>query len=205
MDRLRQSNIYPCGAIVFLEGDQPRGAYCVCGGRVKLSSVSSDGRGVIFGIVSAGEVLGVRSLLSGRPHDLTAETLERTQLCFISRDEFLRFLHHNGDVSLRLAQRLSNELYDAYYQVRGAVLQRSDERLTELLLVLCETHGKRTGEGISITSNLSQQELAEMIGVSRRSLTRTLARLKRLRIIECQRRHILIRDVAALRNWLSAQ
>ncbi len=205
LDELRQKTIYPAGAVVFLEGDTPCGVYCVCAGRVKLSSASPDGRAVIFGIAEPGEVLGVRSLLSGRPHDLTAETLEQTQLCFIPGNNFTRFLHSHGDVSLKLAQRLSNELYDAYRQVRGAVLKQSAERLTELLLMLCQNHGAPATEGISLTANLGQQDLAEMAGISRRSLARTLAKLKSLGIIECRRRHIIVHDYAALRNWLSAQ
>jgi len=154
----------------------------------------------MVGIALAGDVLGVRSLLSGRPHDLTAESLERAELKFIRKDDLLNFLSRNGDVSLRLAQKLSEELYEAYRGVRDMALKRSYERLVELLLRFCQTHGEATPDGIRLRMDLSQEELAEMIGASRRSLTRALTRLKHLGVIECRRRSIIVCDKVALEN-----
>jgi len=202
---MRQGSIYPGGAFVFMEGDQPKGIYCICSGRVKLSISSPSGRAVIVGIDTAGDLLGVRALLSRKPHDLTAETLEMTQLCFIRKDDFLGFLSRNEDVSLRLAQKLSNELYGAYQLVSDVALKQSYKRLTELLLRLCQSHGELRPDGIRLKMNLSQEELADMIGVSRRTLARALAKLKYLGIIECQRRLIIIRDRVALEESLSSE
>lgn len=205
LDRMRQVSIYPSGAIVFIEGEEPRGVYCVCAGRVKLSTGSSDGRTVIVGVATVGDVLGIRALLSGKPHDLMAETLEPTQLSFIKRDDFLGFLSRHGNVSLRLAQRLSDELYEAYRGIRDVALKRSCDRLAELLLRLCETHGEPVAEGIKLRINLSQEELAEMIGSTRRTLTRALTKLRQLGIVESRRRAMIIRDRAALEHSLSSE
>ena len=205
LDHLRQERVYPASTILFMEGDPPRAAYCVCSGRVKVSTVSSDGRAVVVATAVAGDVLGVRSVLLGRPHDLTAETTEETHVSYIPRDAFLGFLNRNGAVSLKLAQKLSNKLYDAYGHVRDAAFKQCSERLTELLLALCETHGEQTPDGIRLRTNLRQDELAEMVGVSRRSLTRALTELKRLGIIECGRRSILVRDSSALCNFLPSR
>lgn len=205
LDRMRQTSIYPGGVIVFLEGDQPQGVHCVCSGRVKLSTCSPEGRTLIVGIAATGDVLGVRALLSGRQHDLTAQTLEPTQLSFIRKENFLEFLSRNGDVSLRLAQKLSDELYDAYREVRGVALKQSCERLVELLLRFCQTQGEPISDGIRLRINLSQEELAEMIGTSRRTLTRALTKLRDQRIIECRRRSIIVRDKAALENSLPSE
>ena len=150
-------------------------------------------------------LLGVRALLSRKPHDLTTETLEMTQLCFIRKDDFLGFLSRNEDVSLRLAQKLSNELYGAYQLVSDVALKQSYKRLTELLLRLCQSHGDLRPDCIRLKMNLSQEELADMIGVSRRTLARALAKLKYLGIIECQRRLIIIRDRVALEESLSSE
>jgi CRP/FNR family transcriptional regulator len=72
---------------------------------------------VVLRIATAGDVLGVRSLLLGKTHDLLAETIEETRLCFIPRNKFLDFLKRHGEVSLQLAQRLSTEVDEAYQQV----------------------------------------------------------------------------------------
>ncbi len=202
LDRMRQTSMYPGGVIVFSEGDWPSGVHCLCAGRVKLSILSPAGRGIIVGMATAGDILGVRAVLSGQPHDLTAVTLERSQLGFINKNDFLAFLHRNSDLSLRLAQKLSHDLYAAYRGIRSVVLKRSWERLTELLLGFCRTCGQSTPDGIELSINLSQEELAKMIGVSRRTLTRALNQLKRQRIIECRRRSIIVRDRVALEKLL---
>jgi len=204
LERPRQAAIYPSGATLFQEGGAPSAVYCLCSGRVKLSSSSEDGRAVILGIAVPGDVLGIGPLLLGARHDMTAETLERVHLCVLPRVPFLSFLERNPRVGMALARRLSGELSAAYRQVRGAVLKQSSERLAEVLLALCETHGRPVPEGICVRLNLSQDELAAMIGVSRRSLNRGLAKLRGDGIIESRGRSILVRDAQLLRRGLVA-
>lgn len=200
LEQMHQRSIYPGGAIVFRAGDQLQGVYIICSGQVKLSIYSPDGRAILVGTATAGDILGVMALLSGKPHNLTAETLELTQVCFIKKGDFLSFLRQNGSVSLKLAQKLSNELYEAYQGVGNAAFKQSYERLVELLLRLCQSHGKQ--DSVRPKINLSQEELADMIGVSRRTLTRALTKLKQVGIIECRCRLIIIRDRVALENSL---
>lgn len=200
LDRFRKSIRHPAGAVVFFEGDHPSAVYGVCSGAVKLSSCSSEGRTVILRIATAGDVLGVCALLSGNPHEVTAETLEPTRVCRIPKDAFLDFLHRNSDLGLKLAERLSRELVEASQQVRATVLKPSSDRLMELLKSLCEAHGERTPEGIRLSIKLCQDELAALAGVSRRSLNRGLARLRELGILESRRGAIVVRDSAALRG-----
>ena len=202
LDRIQQRSVFDDGNVIFTKGDQPEGVYCVCSGRVKLSIYSSDGRAVIVGIATAGDIIGVKALLSEKSHILTAETLEMTQLRFIKRDDFLNLLRRNGDVGLRLAQKLSNELYGAYQEIGDVTLKQSYQRLAELLLRLCQTHGNPTPKGVKLKMNLNQEELAEMIGTSRRTLTRALTKLKSLGLIECQHLSIIVLDMIALGNIL---
>lgn len=204
LDQLRQTSNYPIGAPVFLEGEQPDAVYCVGAGRVKLSRNSPDGRAVALGLATSGEVLGVRPLLLGLPHDVTAETLDETRLCFIPKADFLAFLSRNRSVSLRLAQKLSAELGEVYQQVFSVAVKPTAERLAELLLALCQTHGQLVPDGISLATNMCQDELAELLGVSRRSLVRALAALKHRGAIECRRRIIIVRDRAVLTKSVSS-
>lgn len=202
LDHLRRMTIHPAGSLVFLSGEQPRGVFCVGAGRVKLWRSSPDGQSLILGIATSGDVLGVRPLLLGVPHDLSAEAIEPTRLCFIPRNAFLDYLKHNGDVSLRLAEKLSAELGAAYRQVCGVVLKPTLERLTELLLSLGQVHGEPVSAGMGSKVNIGQDELAELAGVSRRSLNRALAALRDKSLIECKRRFIIIHDLTALQKCL---
>ncbi len=205
LDQLRQTNTYPGGVTVYSEAEHPRAVYCVCSGRVKLWRSSPGGRAVVFHIAAPGDCLGAGPLLAGQPHDHTAETLEETKLCFVPRDGFLAFVKRNGDVSLRLAQKLSAELGEAHNQVTDLALKPAAERLVELLLALCHTHGVPTPEGIRLRTNMCQDELAELVGLSRRSLNRALGTLRGQGIIECRRRFIVVRDRGALLNCLISQ
>jgi CRP-like cAMP-binding protein len=198
LNQMQQRSVYAKGSVICTEGNQPQGVYIICSGQVKLSIYSSDGRAVIVGIAASGDVLGVKALLSGKPHNLTAETLEMTQLCFIRKDDFLGFLKRNGDVSLRLAQRLSNELYEAYLEVRDVALKKSYQRLAELLLRLGQSYGELTPKGTILKISLSQEELAEMIGTSRRTLTRALTKLRHLGLIEYRHHSIVVLNMMVL-------
>lgn len=203
LEQMRQIRTHPAGSVIFAEGDVPQGVYCLCSGRVKLSISTSAGQTAIMDIAAPGDILGVRALLSGRPHALTAEVLEEARFGFIRKDDFLGFLSRNVDVSLKLAQRLAAQLYEAYQEIRDVGLKRSDERLAELLLRLSQSYGEATPEGIRLRIKLSQEELAEMIGTSRRNLSRSLSKLRRLGLIETQRRSLVIRDKGALEKRLS--
>jgi CRP/FNR family transcriptional regulator len=194
---------YPKDVVLFLKGEKPRGIYCICSGRVKLSVHSPDGRGLIIGYPSAGSVIGVRAILSGKPHDFTARTVEESQLSFIDKEDFLAFLRRDGGVCLRLAESLSEELSRTYADLKNASLAGPEERLASLLLRLCDEVGKPTPDGTVISMGVCQEEMAEMAGMSRRTLTRAIDKLRRMELIKCGRRVTIVRDKTALQNLIS--
>ena len=91
LEKIKYASAFPQGAVLFVEGQAPRGVYIVCAGRVKLTTTSRDGKTLILRIAQAGEVLGLHGTVSGKPYELTAETLQPCQLDFIKRDDFLSF------------------------------------------------------------------------------------------------------------------
>jgi CRP/FNR family transcriptional regulator len=197
-----QKSVYPKGVVVFLNGERPRGIYCICSGRVKLSAHSPDGRGIVAGYPSAGSVIGVREVISGEPHDFTARTVEESEIGFMDKERFLGLLAGNGSVCLRLAQSLGEELSRAYTDLRNAALAGPEERLASLLLRLCEEYGEPAPEGIVIRLGVSQEEMAEMAGISRRTLTRALDKLKKMDLVKCGRRVTIVKNKSALQNLL---
>lgn len=203
LEQIQHMRIYPAGAIVFRRNDLPQGVYIICFGRVRLSVSTSDGRSVIVGIATAGDILGVKALLSGHSHNLKAKTLEQTQLCFISKDDFLDFLKQNGGASLELAQKLSKELYQAYTEVGDIALKDADRRLAEFVMTLCESNGIKESKTVSLNLNLTWDEVAEMIGSSRRTLSRALTKLRRLELIEYEHHSSIIVNMIALRKFLA--
>src|SRR5579862_8640946 len=106
LDAISSPATYPKGAVLFVEGQEARGVFTVCEGRVKLFGSSANGKTMIFRIAEAGEIIGLPSTLAAKPYELTAEALEPTQASFISRENFLEYLRAHGDAALRVAEML---------------------------------------------------------------------------------------------------
>src|SRR5580704_9957243 len=112
--RIKHAAVFPEGAVIFVEGQTPRGIFMLCQGQAKLSTTSREGKTFILRIAKPGEVLGLHSTVTGKPYDLTAETMRPSQLDFVSREDFLRFLNDHGDACLRAAQDIGRDCHSAY-------------------------------------------------------------------------------------------
>lgn len=204
LDQAMRSALYPKGAVIFFEGDMPRGIYCLCSGRVKLLRSSEDGKATIVRIADPGDILGAVPILANKPHDVTAEALEPCLLKHMAKDDFLRFLKENNAISLRLAEKLSCELYRAYARVVDMGCKvAAMTRLARLLHELSNTHGEKSARGIRIKVLLSQEEIAQLIGTSRETASRLLAELARSGIIAIKSRSILILNRTDLEAYCS--
>ena len=100
LDRIAPTALFPKGVALFLEGQDSRGVYILCQGSVKLMAAGRDGKTLILRIALPGEILGLQSMPFGNPYELTAETIQPSQLAFINRAEFLRFFREHPDASL---------------------------------------------------------------------------------------------------------
>ena len=137
-ESIKYATAYPKGAVLFVEGQSPRGIFVLCKGRVKLSICSTDGKTLIFKIVEPGEVLGLSASVTGKPYEVTAETVDPCQVNFVKRDDFLRFLHENSEACLRVAEQLSEKYNSACREIRSLALSHSAaEKLAKLLLDWC--------------------------------------------------------------------
>src|SRR5262249_10446604 len=118
-------NRVPERGLSFVEGQTPRGVYILCQGRTKLMATTSDGRSLIVKIAQPGGILGLHAVVSGKPYELTVETLPPSQLAFIGCDDFLRILKSHGDACLQAAMQLSQECQSAYHVIRSIGLSHS--------------------------------------------------------------------------------
>lgn len=204
-EALKYATVFPKGAVLFVEGQSPRGVFMICSGRVKLSTCSSDGKSLITRIAEGGEVLGLGAAVSGKPYVATAETLIPCQVNFIKREDFLCFLKENGTACLRVAEHLSNNYHNAFEQVRSLGLSHSaSEKLAKLMLEWCAKSGKETDKGISLKLTLTHEEISQIIGASRETVTRLLGEFKNRQIIYVKGSTLIIRDKAALVAMVSS-
>ena len=200
---LKFTAAYPAGATLFVEGQACRGIYILCKGRVKLSANSSAGHTLIFKIAQPGEVLGLNATVAGIPHETTAETGQPCQLNFVKRDDFLKFLMEHSDACMHAAVHLSRECQQAYQQLRSFVTSSAPERIARLMLDWSHDDSPMaTAHGIKVA--LTHDEIGQIIGMSRETVTRTLANFRQRRIAELHGSTLLIQNMSAIQKLAGA-
>jgi CRP/FNR family cyclic AMP-dependent transcriptional regulator len=200
LERIKTTASYPKGALLFMEGQEPRGIFVICHGKAKLTTTSRDGKSIIIRIAESGEVLGLSAAVSGNPYEVTAELLEPAQANFIRRQDFLDFLQKHGEAALRVAQELSKNYHSAYEEIRSLGLSRSaTEKLVKLLLEWGEN-----GRNGKITVTLTHEEIAQRIGTSRETVTRIFADLKKKKLIQVKGASLTLKDEDGLAKLVSS-
>jgi CRP/FNR family transcriptional regulator, cyclic AMP receptor protein len=186
LEALKYTTLYPRGAILFVEGQPGRGVYILCSGRVKLSATSSDARVIITRIARAGEILGLSATLSGEPYEVTAETLEPSQVNFVRASDFMRFLATNAEASLRAAEQLGRNYSAALEQVR--LLGLSHSAAAKFARFLLEVGGAPGSNGHAPADRLrlalTHEEIGQLIGASRETVTRLFSEFKHENFIQ---------------------
>ncbi len=200
LSAITSASSYPKGATLFVEGQVGRGVFILCNGRVKLSTSSVDGRTLIVRIAEPGEVLGLPATVTGKPYELTADVIEPTQANFVSRTDFLNFLRDHGEVSLRVAQQMGETYHAAVAEMRSIGLSHSArEKLARFLLEWCSSHGSGKGE-IRAKLTLTHEEIAQMIGASRETVTRLFSDFKKKELLQIKGSTLILRDKAGLQH-----
>ncbi|HET7749551.1 MAG TPA: Crp/Fnr family transcriptional regulator [Terriglobales bacterium] len=194
------STVYPENSVLFVEGQMPRGVYILCRGRAKLSMVSSEGKTLILHISEPGDILGLSSCLLSQPYQATVETLSPCQLNFIRREDFLHYIRSHPEAMFRVAEFLSREYRAACTEIGSLGLAHSAaEKMARLLLDWKETHSNGNGTTV-LKLTLTHEEMAQMIGSSRETVTRMLARFRAKNYIEVRGSTLVIRNRAALQS-----
>ncbi|HVI09186.1 MAG TPA: Crp/Fnr family transcriptional regulator [Candidatus Binatia bacterium] len=200
-EEIKFTTAYPEGATLFVERQEPRGIFVICRGSVKLSVSAPNGKVMIVKIAEPGEVLGLSATVSGRPYEVTAETLDPCQVNFVKREDFLRFLKNDVQVCFKVAQQLSEKYHNVCNEIRALGLSHSAaEKLAKLLLEWTAKNGESAKTEPRIKLRLTHEEIAQMIGTSRETVTRLLADLKKHEILNARGSTLVIRNQAALRE-----
>jgi len=190
--RVRQNATHPRGAVLFVQGQAAAGMHVICMGQVKLFSSAPDGATVIHGIYNAGNVLGAAEALLGSSYDATAESITPCVVSFIKRDALTALLRSDSEIAFRLTSQLSAQLTATRRQIENQRLHRGSlERLAHFLLDYCD-------ERLSVSMTLTHQEIGEIIGLSRETVTRGICEMKNRNIIRITGHLTAITDRDAL-------
>jgi CRP/FNR family cyclic AMP-dependent transcriptional regulator len=216
LDAISAGSTYPKDAVLFVEGQEARGVYVLCTGRVKLSMTSADGKCILVRIAEAGEMVGLPGTLSGSPYEVTAETLEPVQANFIPREAFLRFLREHGEASLRVAEMLTQIYRSTLMEVRYLGFARTAAgKFARFLLDLTDAphpSGRGAGGAAAVadkdrtraTLTLTHKEIGERIGASRETVTRLFSDFRREHLIEMHGSTVVLADKPSLERLIEA-
>ena len=202
LNEIKSTAVYPKSAMLFIEGQLPRGVFVLCTGRAKLSTSSTEGKTVILNLAEAGDVLGLNATISNKPYELTAEMVEPGQANFIPRDALLQFLREHGEIALRVAEQLSRNYYSAFEEVRMLGLATSpSEKLAKLVLSWSAGTAK-SADPSHIKLTLTHEEIAEMIGTTRETVSRLFSEFKKKQLLQLKGATLIIRNKPALEKMI---
>jgi CRP/FNR family transcriptional regulator, cyclic AMP receptor protein len=198
LNDIKSTAVYPKGAMLFIEGQQPRGVFVLCVGKVKLSTSSREGKTIITKLSESGDVLGLNAVISNRPYEVTAEMMEPGQANFIARDSLLHFLKEYGEVAVRVAEQLSRNYYTAYEEIRTLGLTTSpSEKFAKLLLSWSSKTAHDNGTS-SVKLTLTHEEIAEIIGTTRETVSRLFSDFKKRQLLQLKGSTLVLRNLPAL-------
>jgi len=197
LERLSFAVSYPEHAILFTEEQVCKGVFLVCSGKVKLSARAQDGKQFMLQAALSGQILGLSAAMAGVPYGFSAVTLAQSTIRFVRREDFLQFLKFSPDSAFNAVQALSFEYDQVLSSLRAiALLHTASARIAQLLLRMsAET---QDGPGSNMRLLLTQEQIAQMTGTTRETVTRFFAQLKRENVIDMRGSSLVIRDRYAL-------
>ena len=194
----KTSHIIKKGDVIFEEGENVNGIYCIKDGVCKLTKLSPNGKDHIVKLVTKGELLGQRSMISDEPVNLSAVALEDMQVCFIPKSEVMGYFDKNNQFSMNVMKTICGDLKEADDHMVNLAQKTVKERLAETLLYLHDTFGKNNDNSLKV--QLSRDELASMIGTATESCIRLLSDFNKLGLIELTGKKIVLKDINKLKK-----
>ena len=186
------------GSILFKEGDDGEHLYVIVDGKLKLGTSSGDGRENLLSILGPGEMFGELSLFDPGPRTSTATAVTDAKLLSLSHEKVIPWLKQNPEVSLQLLTRLSQRLRRTNEAVGDLVFSDVPGRVAKALIDLGDRFGKTTAEGLLVNHDLTQEELAQLVGASRETVNKALADFAGRGWLKLDGRSVLITDVERL-------
>lgn len=188
------------GKLLFQPGDEGEALYLIHEGYVRSYRLSPEGREVTFGLLGAGEVLGELALVSGERHTSFAEVMDDTELSILPRPAFEAMLRQDPQLAYSLMVRISERLRYAEDLVEDLVNRDVASRVARTLLNLADSFGRIAPSGVMIDLRLPYQEIANMVGSTRETVTRALSQMQQNNWVRLEggRLHLIDQEALAL-------
>ncbi|MCP5061718.1 MAG: Crp/Fnr family transcriptional regulator [Ignavibacteriae bacterium] len=173
-------------SIILMEEDESGSLFIIAKGKVKVTRTSSDGREVILSILSDSDIFGEMSLIDGLTRSATVTALETSELFIIQRNQFLEFLKEHPEISIAVMQELSKRLRTADMQIKSLSLKDAEGKVATVIVQLANDQGRIRQGAVEVEKLPLQQDLANMAGTSRETISRTLHTFAKKGLIELE-------------------
>jgi CRP/FNR family transcriptional regulator, cyclic AMP receptor protein len=185
--------------VIYLPGDPGHSVYFVNGGRVKISKVTRDGKELTLAYRGPGEVFGEIVLVDGGPREEMAEAVDNALLTVIPRADFEQLVERERTVAFRLTKVLAQRRREVESKIEHLVFKDVNAKLAGLLLRLAGEYGVDDSRGTLVTLKITHQEMANLIGSTRETVSLTLSQFKRRGLIQADGRKVIVADREGLR------
>ncbi|HUY92179.1 MAG TPA: Crp/Fnr family transcriptional regulator [Pirellulales bacterium] len=201
--RCRARN-FPRSSPIYLPADEANGVLLLASGRVKICSFSAEGKQAILAFIEPGELFGELSLFDAGERDEYAEAVEASTVVLIPAAEVQRLMESYAQVSLGITKLIGLRRKRIERRLKYLLFRSNRERLVHLLLELAEQYGKKTAAGVQLSIKLSHQDLANIIGSTRETVTMLLGELQLEGYLKLARRNLTITNIDRLAASVSA-
>jgi CRP-like cAMP-binding protein len=195
---------FPQKTPIYLPADAANGVLLLASGRVKICSITVDGKQSILTFVEPGELFGELAILAGGQREEIAEAVESSTAILIPADEMRRLVAEHPEVSLGITKLFGLRRQRIERRLKYLLFHSNRERLIHLLLELAEQYGRPVADGVNLGIKLSHQDLANIIGSTRETVTVTLGELQSAGLLQMGRRKIVLADLERLAAAVSA-
>ena len=202
LGRYAKHTVLKRGATIFSKGDPGNSLYAVISGTVKISISSPDGRNAILNLIGPGETFGEMSVLDGQTRSADAIANTNCEIYVIDRRDFLPFMRSQPALSMKFIELLCTRLRWTSDQVEQVILQDLPGRLASALLGLTEK--RKLEPAASQTIAITQQEISEMVGMTRESINKQLRAWAARHWVRLEHGAIVVLDAVSLRELAEA-
>ncbi len=187
--------------IIFHKGDRGEQLFAVLKGRVQITTISEEGKEIIFNLVEPGELFGEISLFDGMERTATAMTLVASELLLINRRDFIPFLEKNPHIAIKMLTALCQRLRQTNVMMEDALFRTLSSRLAKKLIALADFYGEKTPDGKTrINLSLSHTQLGNMIDSSRESVCRQMRGWENDEIVSMENGYIILHNSEQLKS-----
>lgn len=203
ISKLGKMKAFHKDAVIFLEQESGSALFVIATGKVKVSRVSEDGREIILTILSESDFFGEMAILDGLSRSANVTAMEDSELFIIQRSDFISLLYNHPEVSIALLLELTKRLRAADVKIKSLSLKDAEGKVATVILQLADDMGKIKQGNVEIEKLPLQQDLANMAGTSRETISRTLHSFVKKNLIEMEGSKLRIMDYSKFKDLYS--